>query len=134
MFKQDLSSYISKKFSFIYKIVPVTYVFAVHSFRSEISTNYISFLVLTVRKPRMAKSIEDQTAFVTKNAFQIIYNSRDNIKKYLLDGGFVYNMKFPDFKWRFLSGGETYFSLMVTKCHDKFYLFICSKYLKHFLL
>ena len=45
-----------------------------------------------VRKPRKAVTLDNQIQMVTKNAFQIIQNSHENIKKYLLDGGFVFNL------------------------------------------
>ena len=58
---------------------------------------------------------------VTRNAFQAIYGSRDKIKRYLLEGGYVYNMKFLDHKWKFINGGMGTILLLVdTKCHHKF--------------
>ena len=59
-----------------------------------------------MRKPRNAKTIRDQTKLVTKNAFEIIYNSRTHIKDYLLSGGYIYNLQYPDHKWKFNNAGK----------------------------
>ena len=44
---------------------------------------------------------------VTENLFETIYKSHKYIKKMLVgDEGFVFNLKFPGHKWKFLSGGQ----------------------------
>ena len=64
------------------------------------------FFCLLVRKPQNAKTIQDQTKLVTKNAFEIIYNLRTHIKDYLLSGGYIYNLQYPDHKWKFNNAGK----------------------------
>ena len=66
--------------------------------------------VSTVRKPRNAKNIKEQVDMVTRDIFGTIYRSQEFIIKHLMNGGFVFNLEFGDYKWRFLSGG------MLTNC------------------
>ena len=43
---------------------------------------------------------------LTKDAFYIVYKSHEYIRRYLLEGGMVMNLDFPDHKWKFINGGK----------------------------
>ena len=62
--------------------------------------------VFSVRKPRNAKTVADQVEMLTFDIFSTVYRSHEFAKKYLLEGGFVHNLSYPDHKWRFINGGE----------------------------
>ena len=60
-----------------------------------------------VRKPSKAKTITEQVEMMTENIFGLIYGSYKYILKALLKpDGVVYNLRFPGYKWKFLSGGK----------------------------
>ena len=61
-----------------------------------------------VCKPRNATSLEHQMEMVTKNIFNKIHRLTKHIKSYLLDGGYVYNLEYPDHKWKYTAGGVYY--------------------------
>ena len=67
--------------------------------------NFGSIKFLSVRKPRNAKSLEDQVVMVSENIFKKIFRCQTYCKKYLLDGGWVLNMNYEGHKWRFNNGG-----------------------------
>ena len=63
-------------------------------------------VIILVRKPRNAKTIEQQVELLTQNLFQIIGKSHKNVKEMLLEGGNVLNLHYPGHKWNFLAGGK----------------------------
>ena len=68
---------------------------------------YISVLnFVAVRKPRHAKTVQDQVRMLTFDIFSTVYRSVEFAERYLLEGGFVLNLNFPDHKWQFINGGK----------------------------
>ena len=68
---------------------------------------YLCFNFVSVRKPRHAKTVDDQVRMLTFDIFSTVYRSVEFAKRYLLEGGFVLNLKYPDHKWKFINGGES---------------------------
>ena len=54
----------------------------------------------------MAKTLEDQVQMLTRNIFTVIYGCPEHIIRNLLDDGYVFSLQFPNYKWKFNSGGN----------------------------
>ena len=65
------------------------------------------FLFFSVRKPNGVECASGQLQLLTGNIFQVIYGSRRHIQdKLLTSDGYVYNLRFPGYRWKFTEGGD----------------------------
>ena len=64
-------------------------------------------------------TLKHQTEMVTQNCFEIVENSTTYIQKYLEDGGYVHNLSFENYKWKFNDAGASYLNYKVTLFEEK---------------